>query len=66
MISTMISTMKKLVSTGKIIEISEPYDIKIRPIVGGSKCPNRKQSQLINILLKVFLMHIKRFIWFFY
>ena len=33
-----------------------------RPIVGGPKCPTRKLSQLIDILLKPFLKHIKSFI----
>ena len=38
----------------EIIEISEPSDLKLRPIVGGPK--------LINILLKPFLKHIKSLI----
>ena len=44
------------------IEIFEPNDLKLRPIVGGPKCPTRKLSQLIDILLKPFLKHIKSFI----
>ena len=46
----------------KIIEIFEPNDLKLIPIVGGHKCPTRKLSQLIDILLKPFLKHIKSFI----
>ena len=30
----------------------EPNDLKLRPIVGGPKCPIRKLGQLIDILLK--------------
>ena len=46
----------------EINEISEPNDLKLRPIAGGPKCPTRKLSQLIDILLKPFLKHIKSFI----
>ena len=35
----------------EIIEIFEPNDLKLRPIVGGPKCPTRTLSQLIDILL---------------
>ena len=41
----------------EIIEIFEPNDLKPIPIVGGPKCPTRKLSQLIDILLKPFLRH---------
>ena len=47
----------------EIIEIFEPNDLKLRPTVGGPKCPTRKLSQLIHILLKPFIKHIKSFIW---
>ena len=43
----------------EIIEIFEPDGLKLRPIVGGPKCPRRKLSQLIDILLKPFLVRIK-------
>ena len=46
----------------EIIEIFEPNDLKVRPIVGGPKCPTRKLGQLINILLKPFLKRINSFI----
>ena len=46
----------------EIIEIFEPNDLKLRPITGDPKCPTRKLSQLIDILLKPFLKHIKSFI----
>ena len=37
-------------------------DLKPRRIVGGPKCPTRKLSQFINILLKPFWKYIKIFI----
>ena len=46
----------------EFIEIFEPNSLKLRRIVGGPKCPARKLSQLIDILLKPFLKHIKIFI----
>ena len=36
--------------------------LKLRPIVGGPKCPTRKLIQLIDIPLKSFLKHIKIFV----
>ena len=35
--------------------MSEPNDLKLRPIVGSPKCPTGKLSQLIDILLRPFL-----------
>ena len=46
----------------EIIEMFEPNDLKLRPIVRGPNCPKRKLSQLIEILLKPFLKHIKSLI----
>ena len=46
----------------EIIEIFEPNNLKLRPIVGGPKCQTRKLSQVIDIPLKPFLKHIKTFI----
>ena len=34
----------------------------MRPIVGGPNCPTRALSQLINIILKLFLIHIKNYV----
>ena len=47
----------------EIIEIFEPNDLKLRRIVGRSKGPSRKLSQLIDILLKHFLKPNKSFIY---
>ena len=46
----------------EIIENFEPNYFKLRPTVGGPKCPTRKLSQLIDVRLKPFLKHIKSFI----
>ena len=46
----------------EIIEMFEPNDLKLRPIIGGPKCTTRKLSQLIDILLKPFLKRIKSFV----
>ena len=43
----------------KIIEIFEPNDRKLRPIVDGPKCATVKLNQLTDILLKPFLKRIK-------
>ena len=42
-----------------VIEVFEPNDLKLRTIVSGPKCPTRKLSQLIDILLKRFCKRIK-------
>ena len=42
----------------EIIQIIEPNDLNL----SGPKCPTRKLRQLIDILLKPFLKHIKSFI----
>ena len=35
--------------SSEIIEIFEPNDLKLRPIVGAPKCPTSELSQLIDI-----------------
>ena len=44
------------------IEQTEPEDLKIRPIVGGPKCPTKNLSSFIDTILKPFLKHIKSYI----
>ena len=44
------------------IEIHEPDDLTVRPIVGGPNCPTRPLSQLIDIILKPFLIHVKSYV----
>ena len=46
----------------EVVSINEPQDLKVRPIVGGPKCPTRKLSELIDALLKPFLKHVKSYI----
>ena len=41
----------------EIIEIFE-WILKLRPIVGGAKCPTRELTQLIDKKAKPFLKHI--------
>ena len=44
------------------IEIFEPADLTLRPIVGGPNCPTRPLSKLLDILLKPFITHVKSYI----
>ena len=44
------------------VNIIEPSDLKLRPIVAGPICPTRPLSNLIDILLKPFLLHIKSYV----
>ena len=46
----------------EVVSINEPQDLKVKPIVGGPKCPTRKLSELIDALLKPFLKHLKSYI----
>ena len=43
----------------KNTEIHEPDDLTVRPIVGRPNFPTRTLSQLIIVILKPFLIHIK-------
>ena len=54
------NTIKK--QNSEVVSINEPQDVKVRPIVGGPKCPTRKLSELIDTLLKSFLKHVKTYI----
>ena len=44
------------------IETLEPNDLSLRPIVAGPICPTRNLSNLIDILLKPFIIHVKSYI----
>ena len=46
----------------KYIEIHEPDDLTVRPIVGGPNCPITPLNQIIDIILKLFLIHIKNYV----
>ena len=41
------------------LELKDPSDLKFRPIVAGPVCETRKLSNLIDILLKSFIKHVK-------
>ena len=44
------------------VHINETSDLKLRPIVAGPICPTRPLSNLIDILLKPFLLHVKSYV----
>ena len=44
------------------VEIYEPDDLTVRPIVDGPNCPTRPLSQLIDIILKPFLIQMKSYV----
>ena len=41
------------------VYIIEPSDLKLGPILADTICPTRPLSNLIDILLKPFLLHVK-------
>ena len=43
------------------MKIYEPSDLTLQPIVAGPNCPTRRLSNLVNVLLKPFLIHIKSY-----
>ena len=50
------------VQNSEYVKIYEPPDLTLRPIVAGPNCPTRRLSNLVDILLKPFLIHIKSYI----
>ena len=44
------------------VHITEPSDLKLRPIVAGPICSTRLLCNLTDILLKPFLLHLKSYI----
>ena len=46
----------------EVVSINESQNLKVRPIVGGPKCPTRKLSELIDAFLKPFLKHVNSYI----
>ena len=44
------------------VHIIEPSDLKLRSIVAGPICLTRPLSNLIDILLKLFLLHVKSYV----
>ena len=46
----------------EIINILEPSDLKVRPIIAGPECPTKRLSNLIDIILKPMVQKIKSYI----
>ena len=44
------------------VHVIEPSDLKLRPIVAGPTCPTRSLSNLIDVPLKPFLLHVKSYV----
>ena len=43
----------------ELITISELKDSKLKPVVGGSKCPSRILSNFLDLILKRLTKHVK-------
>ena len=43
----------------ELIPILEPKDLKLSPIVGGPKCPTRRLSNFLDLILKPLTKHVK-------
>ena len=43
----------------ELITISEPKDLKLRPILGGPKCPTKRLSNFLELILKSLTKHVK-------
>ena len=48
--------------TKDFTELYEPNDSTVKPILEGLHCPTKPLSELIDIILKPFLIHIKNYI----
>ena len=46
----------------EVVEVREPRDLKLRPIVGGPNYPTRRLSYLLDTLFKPHLKHVKSYI----
>ena len=44
------------------IQVIEPKDLKLRPIVAGHNCPTKRLSNFLDILLKPFLCKVKSYV----
>ena len=43
----------------ELITISEPKDLKLRPILGGPKCPTKRLSNFLELILKSLTKRVK-------
>ena len=46
----------------KYVEVLELSDLKLQPIVAGPTCPTQPLSDLLDKILKSFILHVKRYI----
>ena len=46
----------------EVVEVREPCNLKLRPIVDGPNCPTRRLSYFLDTLLKQYLKHVKSYI----
>ena len=46
----------------EVVEVREPHDLKLRPIVRGPICPTRRRIYFLDTLLKPYLKHVKSYI----
>ena len=58
--SFIIDQVKK--QNSEYIKLLAPEDLKFRPIVAGPSCPTHRLSNLIDILLKPLLKHVKSYV----
>ena len=49
------------VQNSEYVKIYEPRDLTLRPIVAAPNGPTRRLSNLVDVLLKPFLIHIKSY-----
>ena len=45
----------------EIINFENPEDLKLRPIISGTKCPTRNLSDILDKILKPLLVHVKSY-----
>ena len=48
--------------SSEVVSINVPQEFKIRPIVGGNRCPTRNLRELIDTLFKSLLKNVKIYI----
>ena len=50
------------IQNSECINVFEPADLKLRPIIAGPNCPTKPLSNMIDILIKPLLLHVKSYI----
>ena len=44
------------------VEVLEPSDLKLKPIVAGPTCPTRPLRDLLDKILKAFVFYVKSYV----